>query len=153
MSVSTVFGIDANMISAVGGALSGIGTAAAVFVSWMVYRGQRLLTQRQLLIPLWEYMSSLSEVNPQQPITPDVLKVVNTLELVALSCEGGMVDPAVIRRTFRNIFMKLYEQVDRCGELPGLGKTGRDLLKENPAAMAFYQQLLNEHLNRDRLKP
>jgi hypothetical protein len=43
--------------------------------------------------------------------------------------------------------------VDRCGELPGLGKTGRDLLKENPAAVAFYQQLLNEHLNRDRLKP
>lgn len=150
--MSTVFGIDANTISAVGGALSGVGTAAAVFVSWMVYRGQRLLTQRQLLIPLWEYMSSLSEVNPQQPITPDVLKVVNTLELVALSCEGGMVDPAVIRRTFRNIFMKLYEQVDRCGELPGLGKTGRDLLKENPAAMTFYQQLLNEHLNRDRLK-
>ena len=150
--MSTVFGIDANTISAVGGALSGVGTAAAVFVSWMVYRGQRLLTQRQLLIPLWEYMSSLSEVNPQQPITPDVMKVVNTLELVALSCEGGMVDPAVIRRTFRNIFMKLYEQVDRCGELPGLGKTGRDLLKENPAAMTFYQQLLNEHLNRDRLK-
>lgn len=150
--MSTVFGIDANTISAVGGALSGVGTAAAVFVSWMVYRGQRLLTQRQLLIPLWEYMSSLSEVNPQQPITPDVLKVVNTLELVALSCEGGMVDPAIIRRTFRNIFMKLYEQVDRCGELPGLGKTGRDLLKENPAAMTFYQQLLNEHLNRDRLK-
>lgn len=150
--MSTVFGIDADTISAVGGALSGIGTAAAVFVSWMVYRGQRLLTQRQLLIPLWEYMSSLSEVNPQQPITPDVLKVVNTLELVALSCEGGMVDPAVIRRTFRNIFMKLYEQVDRCGELPGLGKTGRDLLKENPAAMTFYHQLLGEHLNRDRLK-
>jgi hypothetical protein len=151
--VSTVFGMDADTISAVGGGLSGIGTAAAVFVSWMVYRGQRLLSQRQLLIPLWDYMSSLNEVNAQQPITPDVLKVVNTLELVALSCEGGMVDPAVIRRTFRNIFMKLYEQVDRCGELPGLGKTGRDLLKENPAAMTFYQQLLDEHLKRDRLKP
>ncbi len=151
--MSTVLGLDVDTISAVGGAVSGIGTAAAVFVSWMVYRGQRLLTQRQMLIPLWEYMSSLNEVNPQQAITPDVLKVVNTLELVALSCEGGMVDPAVIRRTFRNIFMKLYEQVDRCGEVPGLGKTGRDLLKENPAAMTFYQQLLNEHLNRDRLKP
>lgn len=150
----TAFGIDTDTISAVGGAVSGIGTAAAVFVSWLVYRGQRLLSQRQLLIPLWDYMSSLNEINPQRPITPDVLKVVNTLELVALSCEGGMVDPAVIKRTFRNIYMNLYEQVERCGPLPGLEpKAGRDLLKENPAAMAFYQQLLKEHLDRDRLKP
>ena len=148
------FGMNLDTISAVSGALSGVGTAAAVFVSWLVCRGQRLLSQRQLLIPLWQYMSSLSEINSQRPITPDVLKIVNTLELVALSCEGGMVDPAVIKRTFRTIYMNLYEQVERCGPLPGLEpKTGRDLLKENPAAMAFYQQLLKEHLDRDRLKP
>ena len=165
--------MDANTISAIGTMLSAVGTIAAVVVSVIIYRGQstlsasiaerqseislhihesdKLLSQRQLLLPLWQYMSSLSNVNPRNPVTPDILKNVNTLELVALSCEGGMVDPAVIKRTFGPLYLALYDQVSVVPEVPGLGKSGLDLLRENPAAMAFYEELRREHMSRGKL--
>ncbi len=95
-------------------------------------------------------MAGLNEVDPQRVVTPDVIKVVNTLELVALCCEGEMVDDGVIKRTFRAGFMRHYQNVDLCGPLQGLGKTGRALLNENRAAMAFQAMLLAEHLQQDK---
>jgi hypothetical protein len=83
-----------------------------------------------------------------------VVKVVNTLELVALCVEGGMVDAQVIRRTFREGFIYHYEQVKACGELERMnGKTGADLLRENRAAQAFYTQLIDEHIKQDQTTP
>jgi len=135
---------DPNIVSAIGTALSAIAAVVAVIMSWIVYRGQSrmtaqlakdqtaisreihqnqtLLSQRQLLIPLWGYMSGLDEVDPSKSpiIEPDVLKIVNTLELVSLCCEGGMIDKAVIKRTFKDVFMKLYDQVKVLPTLPGL---------------------------------
>src|SRR5437870_1639408 len=104
---------------AIGTILTAVITALAIFVSWRVYKGQRLLSQRQLLIPLWEYMSTLKTINSKDPIAPDILKAVNTLELVALSVEGGMVDPQVIRRTFRGVFNSIYLQIEAVTEVPG----------------------------------
>jgi hypothetical protein len=113
----------------------------------------RLASSRAQLLPLWQYLSTVSEVDPSKPITPDVIKVVNTLELVGLCCEASIVDPLVIRRTFRETFLKLYRQVDQCGRLPGLvNKTGTDLLQENRAAMTLHAQLSNERLQEDRIK-
>lgn len=116
--------VDVNTITSIGTALSAVAAVAAIIVSVIVYRGQskltervtaeqsavslrihqsqQLLSQRQLLLPLWDYMSSLKNIDPAQPIEPDVLKVVNSLELVSLCCEDGMVDAAVIKRTFTN---------------------------------------------------
>jgi hypothetical protein len=150
-------------ISAWGAVISAMVAVAAVVISLIVYRGQvrislsihqaqTLLSQRQLLIPLWDYMSTLQRIDPKSPIGPDVLKVVNTLELVALSVEGGMVDAQVIRRTFRTLYLDLYDQVAVCRNVPGTNRSGADLLRENPAAMAFYDELRQEHLNRDKLK-
>jgi len=129
-----------------------IAAFTAVAVAWMVWRGQKVLSQRQMILPLWEYMSSLHEVDPKAPITRDVLKIVNTLELVALCVEGGMVDERVIKRTFSGIYMKLYEQVQVCSEIPGLGRTGSALWKENPAAMRFFRQLEKEHEDQGALR-
>ena len=116
--------VDVNTITSIGTALSAVAAVAAIIVSVIVYRGQskltervtaeqstvslrihqsqQLLSQRQLLLPLWDYMSSLKNIDPAQPIEPDVLKVVNSLELVSLCCEDGMVDAAVIKRAFTN---------------------------------------------------
>jgi len=113
---------------------------------------ERLLTQRQLLLPLWQYMSTLSQIDPKNPVVPDVLKAVNTLELVALCCEGEIIDPRVVKRTFRDTYIMLYQQVEQCGDLKGLGKTGRSLMNENRAAIAFYQELMSEHIQRDSLR-
>jgi hypothetical protein len=113
---------------------------------------QRSLNQRQLLLPLWQYLTKLNDVDPLKPITPQVIETVNTLELVALCCEGGMVDSTIIKRTFRDGFMKHYQAINACVNVPQTGKTGSQLLAENKAAMAFYNELIAEHLDADKPK-
>ncbi|QHF50515.1 hypothetical protein [Pseudomonas sp. S49] len=140
------------IVSAVGAFLSGTATAAAVYLSYHVQKNQKLLSQRQLLLPLWDHMASLSDINPDEPVVPDIIKVVNTLELVALCCEGGMVDKAVIMRTFRDQYMKHFEQIKRCKNLPLLNIDGEALLQQNRAAVVFYTHLNDERLNQDRIK-
>jgi hypothetical protein len=151
-----------------------VAAVAAVVVAWKVWKGQesltttlanrqealtrevsekeRLLTQRQLLLPLWQYMSSLNQVDPATPVVPEVLKIVNTLELVALCCEGEIIDPRVVKRTFSQTYITLYQQVRQCPNLPGLNKSGEALLNENPAAMAFYEELMKALIHRDTLR-
>lgn len=141
----------ANTISAIGTALSAIAAFGSIVVAYIVFRNQKLLSQRQLIIPLWEHISSLSKIDPQAPIIPDVIKVVNTLELVALCCEGGMVDRQVIKRTFKDQFMEHYESIRKCGALKGLGCDGEALLKQNRAAVQFYNSLNSEMLAQDRV--
>jgi hypothetical protein len=120
-------------------------------LSLKIHENQKLLSQRQLLIPLWNHMSVLRHINPETPVETDVLRLVNTLELVAVSCEGGMVDTQVIKRIFRDLFMQFYEEILAIKMLPGRKISGTALLNENMAAMKFYKELKEEHINRDSL--
>lgn len=140
------------IFTVIGSVISGLAASAGIFVAYKVHQNQKLLSQRQLLLPLWDHMATLSKINHKQPITSDVIKVVNTLELVALCCEGGMIDEQVIRRTFKEQFMEHFEAIDRCTELPGLSCDGRQLLKENKAAFQFYTKLNNENMSSDRMQ-
>ncbi|MCG3767882.1 DUF4760 domain-containing protein [Vibrio cincinnatiensis] len=140
------------IITAIGAVLSGFAASAGIFVAYKVHQNQKLLSQRQLLLPLWDHMATLSEIAHKKPITSDVIKVVNTLELVALCCEGGMIDEQVIRRTFKEQFMQHFESIERCNELPGLSCDGRGLLRENKAASQFYAKLNNENMSSDRMQ-
>jgi hypothetical protein len=103
----------ADVVTALGTALAAIAAAGSIAAAVAIAGTQKKLAQRQLLVPLWEYLSSLNEVDPKKPVTKDVIKNVNTLELVALCCEGGMVDELVIRRTFRDGFIKHYDAIDK----------------------------------------
>lgn len=138
------------ILTALGTLLAGIAALAGVIVALKVWQGQKLLSQRQFLMPLWDKMSSLKGIDPANPVETHVIMAVNTLEIVALCCEGGMVDEAVVKRTFGDSFRMLFTAIEECGKLPG-GKTGKQLLQENKAAMRFGQSLLNEHVNRDAL--
>ncbi|PJX12712.1 hypothetical protein CWI66_16225 [Halomonas sp. 141] len=140
-----------SVLTALGTLLSGIATTIAIVVAYKVHMNQKLLSQRQLLLPLWEYMATLSKIDPNEPITPDVVKVVNTLELVALCCEGGMVDERVVKRTFREQFIERYEEVKKCSSLKDLDCSGEDILKQNRAATEFYNTLEQERLSQDRI--
>jgi len=138
-------------LTAISTILSVIVAGLAIIISYIVFTGQKRLSQRQLIVPLWEYISSLSEIDPQNPITPDIIKAVNTLELVALTCEGGMVDKVVIKRTFSQQFIKFFDNINACKIIPGSEpKTGSDLLKENPATLAFYNELKRELNNKKK---
>jgi hypothetical protein len=128
-------------------------TKQATAIAKMVGETQKMLSQRQLLLPLWTYMTNLKRVDPANPLPGHVLDGVHALELIALCCEGGMVDERVIKRTFRDVFLNLYDQIESCGIVPSLDRDGKAILKENPAAMAFYTKLKREHMDRDKLEP
>lgn len=126
-------------------------SAMAIWISYSVYRGQKILAQRQLIVPLWQYMSGLNNINPQSIQTPQVIQSVNTLELVALCCEGQMIDKRVVKRTFSDVFIKQFDQIKKCGTLPGMSVNGDDLLRESRAASAFYAELVNDNVNRGKI--
>jgi hypothetical protein len=167
----------AEFLAALGELLKALGTVAAVIVAVIVYRGQKRLTrelaersgqltrelaergeqlaQRQLILPLWGYLSSIPEIGPGKDgkyIEPDIIKAVNTLELVALCCEGNMVDESIIFRTFSEVYIKAYDAIKRVPTIASRrGITGDDLLRENRAAMAFYDRLAARLKNADRI--
>jgi hypothetical protein len=140
-----------DLLTCISTVLSALALIGTIVVMWWTAKTQKLLAQRQLLIPLWEYMSNLDDISPADPAPKQVQRTVNTLELIALCCEGGMVDEAVIKRTFRDPFIYLYDLVDGLPEMPTLRKNGRQMLRENPSAMAFYRRLKKELENRDKL--
>lgn len=140
-----------NIVMVLGTLLSGIASLGAIYVAYRIHKREKLLTQRQLLLPLWEYMSTLTQIDPDNPITPDIIKVANTLELIAVCCEGQMIDPTVIKRVFGDVFMALYQTIEQCPNIPGIEVTGKALLMRNPAAMSFYAELLKEHQERGKL--
>jgi hypothetical protein len=137
--------------SAVGTVISSIAVIIGIIVAFKVHKNQQLLAQRQLLLPLWDHMSSLNKINPISPITPDIIKAINTLELVSLCCEGGMIDENVIKRTFKNQFMMHYEDIGKCITIPDIPYDGKDLLKQNRAATVFYNKLNEEMLSENRI--
>lgn len=145
-------GSVAAAFSAVAGFMAVQAATAAIRAADSVAAMQRMLSQRQLIIPLWDYMSKLNDIDPENPVVLDVRNAVNTLELVAICCEGGMVDEQVIKRTFRDPFVQLYDAIAVCKEMPSLRRNGIALLRENPAAMSFYEKLKQEHMNRDKLE-
>ena len=116
-------------------------------------RTERLYSQRSALFDLWKYISELDQVDPKDPVTPDIMKAVNALELVALCCEGSIVDRDLVRRTFRQSYIDLYDQIEQVIEVPGLDKSGKKLLGENPAAMKLYHDFKAEVMLQDQLKP
>lgn len=135
-------------VSAVAAVASAIFAHSATKTASSVHESQKLLSQRQFLAQLWQYMAALKKINPAAPIVPDVVAVVNTLELVALCCEAGMVDEALIKRTFWDGYIEHYEQIEQVPLMPSLGTTGRQLLNENPAAQGFYQKLKTAKISR-----
>lgn len=139
-------------LTAFSAVLSAIAVFVTIYVTWRVAQTQKLLTQRQLLIPLWQYMSKIDDIDPANPKPREVTEAVNTLELVALCCEGGMVDEAVVKRTFAAPFIEVYETVNRLPEMPSLRKDGAALLRDNPSAMSFYRTLKEELEARGKLK-
>jgi len=107
-----------------------------------IYADQKLMLQRQIIVPLWEYMSDLNLIDPKKPITSHILKASNTMELVSLCSEASVADEQIILRTFRIEFKRLYESILKVDEIPGYDPplSGKQLLSENFATTEFYKK-------------
>lgn len=139
------------IIGASGTLFSAVALLITVYVTYRIHNNQKLLSQRQLILPLWEYISNIKDINYEKPVTPDVIRTVNTLELIALLCEGGIIDEQIIRRTFKEQYIKHYDNIKKCGKLEGCVLDGDGLLRQNKAAMNFYRKLSEEFMQSDRI--
>lgn len=156
--------MDWAVVASVSAGLGVLVSAAALISSMFMHRSQRLLankihhqtqllSQRQLLLPLWQHLEDIRDINPNDPVWPDVVRAVNKLELVALLCEGEMVDRKVVVRTMREQYIVLYEKIEKCEPADGVvHKSGRELLRENRAAMKLYKDFHNEFTEQDQVK-
>ncbi len=129
---------------------SAIAAVAAVAVAIITFVGQRRLMQRGNIVPIWTHLAGLRDINPAAPIGPDVISAVNTLELVALCCEYGVLDRRIVMRTFRDGYIRHFESIRECTKVPGKNRSGVKLLEENRAASTLYLQLKQESLERDK---
>lgn len=107
---------------------------------------QLLLQRRQTVFELWKYLTDAPDIDPAAPIYPDVLKVVNTLKLVAVCWEGDITDRNLIRRTFGARFVELYEALERV-PAGGRWRSGRERLAGHPAVQKLYADLKAERLS------
>ena len=138
--------------------------AGAVLISLFTFRRQVeltkslheqqiLLSQRQIFISLWPTLSNLRKLDPQKPIHPDVVNAVNTLQLLAVCCEGGAVDALLVRRAFADSFLEMCDMIESVPKMASLGKSGLELLRENPPVERLREELLIERRGRGALKP
>jgi len=127
---------------AISSIISGTAAAIGIIITIVLYRKQLKTSQKQIILPLWEYISKLREINSATPITPDVIDAINTLELIATLCTNGIIDEDIIIKSFKSQYIKHYDNIKNCGALPGLNnKTGLDLINENKNVKEFYKKL------------
>lgn len=141
-SQALFLGLTSDTLTVIAAIASAIAAFFAIIVSIITYRGQSQFARRQMIIPLWEYISSLNEIDPAAPIVPDILKALNTLEVVAASYENNIVDKKIIEGTFAEQFIKHYDNIAKCGQIAILqNRTGKGLLAESPYLHKLYNQL------------
>lgn len=133
-----------------------IATAFGGYATWrtaVIAKTQKDLAQRQAIFQLWDRIAALQPINPKDPAPTYVHNALSTMELIALSCEGGMVDPEVVKRTLSDRYIELYDMIRACGPIKNMqNKSGQELLQQNAAAMRFYDELMQEKKHGNALK-
>lgn len=119
-----------------------------------IHRQQMLLTQRQYLLPLWDHMTKLNDIDSTNPVWVDVINAVNILELVAICWEGQLIDENIIRRMFSKQYIEFYQRIEECRNPPAnVRRDGKEMLLESRAATRLYRQLIDEHARQGELAP
>lgn len=141
-------------IQAIAESLAALIAAVAIYQTVRLHRRQMLLEQRQFLLPLWTQLKELNDINPRNPVWPDVTQAVNLLELVAVSWEGRLIDVNIIRRMYSQLYIEFYQKIEECrNPPPGIEKTGKQMLLACPAVIKLYGELMAEHADKDMLAP
>jgi hypothetical protein len=140
------------VLAIVGVAISALAVIKSVTTAQKIHKEQMLLSRRQLFLEIWPRLEGLDNIDPANPVGVNVVKTVNVLELVGLCWEGEMVDADVIRRSFGESFLRMYDQVHAVTKLP-IGKSGPDLISENPAIGKLYEILKKEKHDRGAISP
>lgn len=119
-----------------------------------IHEQQQALTQRQLFIPLFEQVKGLHTINSNKPVWTHIINAVNVLDLLAVCWEGQLVDEKIILRSYREIFIRTYNEIQKCTNPPEtVLKDGAAMLNDSRSATSLYKYLMEEHINRDKPDP
>jgi hypothetical protein len=109
-------------------------------------------SKRRFVIDLWDRISGTSDIDPQNPVGPDVRRALNAMELIAMCWEGNIVDHEMVERIFGKMYRNLYNQIRQCQSVPGSNGSGQYLLDENPTIIRVHRELEDMVSNRGKLE-
>jgi hypothetical protein len=153
--IAVMLGVIGVIVAAAGVIVSAIATMIAVSaqrkqraLTEELHKDARLLTQRRAFIDIWPVIAEMKDIDSENASPATVVENINKLELVAACWEGEMVDITLIRRTFQARYIEMVERIRSVPQMKTLrGKSGQDLLSENPAVERLYNSLKEKSLN------
>jgi len=141
-------------LEAIGTILAAIISAIAIYLTVQLSRKQILLEQRQLLLPLYDRVHLLNDINPDNPVWPDVIEAANVLELLAICWEGQLIDEGLIQIMYSDLYIHFYEKIELCKNPPqNVARNGRGMLQASPSTVNLYNLLLRERNKSRTLEP
>jgi hypothetical protein len=109
------------------------------------------IDKRRFITVLWDRMFQLNEVNPKEPIEPDIRQAYNTLEAVAMSWEADLVDENLVVASFGKLYERLFEQIKAVPKIPGRNISGASLLNDNRRIESVYLKIRERLAARDKI--
>ena len=129
--------------------VSAIGTVVCAYIAHKSYKNARganensiEIAKRQQAIDFHSVWEGVNQIDPQKPIGPDVVKAINALERTASVWNHDIVHKVIILDSYWTAFRTLYEAIHDCTtRVPGLNRTGRELLRESPTIEVAYESM------------
>ena len=84
--------------------------------------------KKQGVMDLFESWQDLRDIDPSRPITPDIIRAAKALELTASLWNHDIVKREILHQSFWDDFKHLYDRLNHIGQVPGLNRTGAELL-------------------------
>jgi hypothetical protein len=95
--------------------------------------------KRQGVIALYGEWHDINAIDSSRPITPDVVKAVNALELTASLWNHDAIEKEILYQSFWEDYKEIYDKLKNSDtQVPGLNKTLRQLLTR-PVVKAYQE--------------
>ncbi|MCP4336149.1 MAG: hypothetical protein GY785_26190 [Gammaproteobacteria bacterium] len=147
MSVTSASISTSELIAAISAGAAVMSMAVSVIALFLAGRASNLnknMFRRQSVIDLHMAWQKIRGINPKEPITPDVIRAVSTMDLTASLWLHDVVDRNILCQSYWPSFQALYDSLHKCEiEVPGTGRTGRDFLNDD-IRLAYWQ--MKEHV-------
>ena len=132
--------------------VSAIGAIAAVVSAYIAHKSYKSareanensteIAKRQQAIDFHSVWEGVSRIDPENPVGPDVVKAINALEITATVWNHDIVHKVIILDSYWTEFRELYETLYDCTTpVPGLNRSGRELLRESTTIEAAYESM------------
>lgn len=94
----------------------------------------------------WKYLSTTELSDLASPVVAEtVRRNINSMGKVGFWWETHLIQHDIVAQEIAELYVRLFDQISRVGELATLKRTGQDLIQENPSARKLYKEL-KKHL-------